>query len=223
VARPGDAYDAGMNHKAAGGFQDPAGTWNRRFSEAGYLFGTEPNAWLREHARAWSPGDRVLCVADGEGRNSIWLAQQGLQVDAFDISEVGVAKARAWAGRAAVAVRFAVASCDGLAWPQAAYDGVAAIFVQFADPAMRARLFANMAGCLRPGGTLVLQGYTPRQLEYRTGGPGIASHLYTQDLLREAFAELEIVTLREYEAELAEGTGHSGRSALIGLVARKPG
>jgi hypothetical protein len=86
---------------------------------------------------------------------------------------------------------------------------------------MRDRLFANMVKALKPGGFLVLQGYTPRQLEYRTGGPPHASHMYTPQLLREAFAGMEILQLREYEADLAEGKGHKGRSALIGMVARK--
>lgn len=201
---------------------DPAGTWNRRFESREFVFGTEPNAWLREHAHHWTPGQRVLCVADGEGRNSVWLARQGLQVDAFDIAEVGVAKARRLAEAAGVTVNLAVCDCDAVTWPHAAYDGVAAIFVQFADPAMRSRLFANMLRCLRPGGTLVLQGYTPQQLVYRTGGPSIASHLYTAPLLQEAFArDTRILVLREYEAELQEGAGHHGRSALIGLVARR--
>lgn len=203
-------------------FEDPAGTWNRRFSEPGYLFGTEPNAWLREHAGVWQAGQRVLCVADGEGRNSVWLAQQGLTVDAFDISEVGVRKARDFARITGVKVNFAVADVGELQWPRGLYDGVVAIFIQFADPALRARIFEGMVQCLQPGGLLVLQGYTPRQLEYRTGGPPIASHLYTPQLLRDAFAGMEILELREYEAELAEGTGHKGRSAVIGLVARKP-
>jgi SAM-dependent methyltransferase len=204
------------------GFDDPAGTWNKRFSAEGYLFGTEPNAWLRRHADVWPPGGRVLCVADGEGRNSVWLAERGLAVDAFDISEVGVRKARALAAERGVEVDFQVAGCEALAWPEAVYDGVAAIFFQFADPALRQRIFSGIARCLKPGGVLVLQGYGPRQLEYRTGGPPIASHLYTPALLREAFAELEILELLEYEAEVAEGTGHKGWSALIGLVARKP-
>jgi SAM-dependent methyltransferase len=120
-----------------------------------------------------------------------------------------------------VQVRFEVADCDGYAWREGAFDGVAAIFVQFADPPTRARLFENMKRALRPGGTLVLQGYTPRQLDYRTGGPPIASHLYTEAMLREAFADMDIVELREYEADVAEGTGHLGHSALIGLVARR--
>ena len=116
----------------------------------------------------------------------------------------------------------AVADCDGFAWRDEAWDGIAAIFVQFADPALRARMFARIVAGLKPGGTLLLQGYTPRQLDYRTGGPGVASHLYTEAMLREAFAALEVVELREYDAELREGSGHCGMSALIGLVARKP-
>lgn len=203
------------------GFSDPAGTWNQRFAAEGYLFGTEPNEWLREHAGIWQPGQRVLCVADGEGRNSVWLAKRGLQVDAFDIAEVGVAKARRLAAEQGVTVDYQVADCDGFAWPEARYDGVAAIFVQFADPALRERLFARMCSSLKPGGTLLLQGYTPKQLEYRTGGPPLLSHLYTAQMLREAFMTLDIVELREYEAEVHEGSGHRGRSALIGLVARK--
>lgn len=202
-------------------FEDPAGTWNRRFSESGYLFGTEPNAWLREHAGLWQAGDRVLCVADGEGRNSVYLADRGLIVDAFDISEVGIRKARDFARGTGVKVNFAVADIAQLQWPVNLYDGVAAIFIQFADPALRARIFHGMQRCLKPGGTLVLQGYTPRQLEYRTGGPPFGSHMYTPELLREAFAGMEVLALKEYEAELAEGTGHMGHSALIGFVARK--
>jgi 2-polyprenyl-3-methyl-5-hydroxy-6-metoxy-1,4-benzoquinol methylase len=202
-------------------FADPAGVWNRRFADDDYLFGTAPNDWLCGHATVWQPGDRVLCVADGEGRNSVWLAGRGLMVDAFDIAEVGVAKARRLAAAQGVNVNFAVADCDAYAWPKTAYDGVAAIFVQFADPAMRERLFANIVQSLKPGGSLVLQGYTPKQLEYRTGGPPFASHLYTEVLLRTAFTDLEISEIREYEAEIAEGSGHCGRSALIGMVARR--
>ena len=201
---------------------DPAGNWNRRFDEEGYLFGTVPNSWLRDHAEVWQPGQRVLCVADGEGRNSVWLAGRGLVVDAFDIAEVGVAKARQLAATQGVVVNFQISDCDVYPWPQDTYDGVAAIFVQFADPAMRERLFANIKRCLKPGGTLVLQGYTPKQLDYKTGGPSDIENLYTSDFLRSAFADWEIEELVEYDEDLTEGERHKGRSALIGLIARKP-
>lgn len=203
------------------GFADPAGTWNRRFSAPGYLFGTEPNAWLHAHADVWDAGQRVLCVADGEGRNSVFLAQRGLTVDAFDIAEVGVRKARDFARITGVKVNFAVSDIATLQWPESLYDGVAAIFIQFADPQLRTRIFEGMVRCLKPGGTLVLQGYTPKQLDYGTGGPPVASHMYTPQLLREAFQAMEILELQEYEAELAEGSAHKGYSALVGMVARK--
>ncbi len=203
-------------------FTDGAAMWNQRFSVDDYVFGREPNAYLRDQARHIAPGARVLCVADGEGRNSVWLARRGLQVEAFDISTVGVAKARELAGEAGVTVDYTVSDCDTWPWTAASHDAVVAIFIQFAHPAMRARLFDRMAQALKPGGVLILQGYTPAQLQHKTGGPGELSHLYTADLLREAFAALEIVELVDYEAELSEGAHHVGRSALIGLVARKP-
>ena len=82
-----------MNTPTPTPFANAADTWNQRFESEDYIFGTEPNAWLREHAGVWQPGQNVLCVADGEGRNSVWLAGQGLRVDAFDVASVGVAKA----------------------------------------------------------------------------------------------------------------------------------
>ncbi len=202
-------------------FGDAAAMWNQRYEGDELLFGEAPNDYLAAQAARLPRAGRALCVADGEGRNSAWLAQQGLRVDAFDIAERGVAKARALARRRGVSVNFAVADTDALAWPESLYDLVAAIFVQFADPAMRERLFANMVRALKPGGLLVLQGYTTRQLQYRSGGPQRADHLYTEELLRGAFAGLEIVELRSYDAELREGTQHAGMAALIGLVARK--
>lgn len=194
--------------------------WDQRFAATEYIFGTEPNLWLRDHAAAWQAGQRVLCVADGEGRNSVWLAKQGLMVDAFDISPVGIAKARTLAASQGVAVTYSVHDCEDFAWPQTTYDGVAMIFLQFADPIARARLFANIRNCLKSGGILILQGYTPKQLEYKTGGPPHLSHMYTESLLRQELTGFDIQIIQEYEADLNEGSKHVGRSALLGLVAR---
>lgn len=203
-------------------FSDAASTWNKRFSGPEYLFGRAPNGYLQAQAPLLPKKGTALCVADGEGRNSVWLAGQGLAVQAFDISDVAVAKARKLADEAGVSVDFTVADCDQWRWLPDSLDLVAAIFIQFADPPMRERLFANMARALRPGGMLILQGYTARQLEFKTGGPGQLAHLYTADLIRDSFERLNTVELVEYEAELNEGSQHAGRSALLGFVATKP-
>ena len=202
-------------------FTDAASTWDSRYNSNEYIFGKEPNRWLHQHNSALPDSGRVLCVADGEGRNSVWLASLGLEVDAFDVSKTGVEKARRLASEKNVSVNYAISDCDGFAWEEDTYDAVVAIFIQFADPAMRERLFNNIIKCLKPEGVVLLQGYTPKQLDYRTGGPPEVSHLYTSELLRNAFAQLRISELTEYEEVMQEGSRHHGLSALIGMVAHK--
>ena len=199
--------------------------WDQRFAAAGeaYVFGEAPNHFLEAHTDLLTDNSRVLCVADGEGRNSVWLAQNGHQVHATEFSPVALAKARQLAERAGVSVHFEHADVFHWEWPPAAYDAVVAIFIQFAAPAERARLFANLRGALKPGGLLLLHGYTPRQIGYGTGGPSAVENLYSEELLREAFGDMELLVLRTYEQEINEGAGHKGMSALIDLVARRPG
>ena len=203
------------------GFANPRETWDKRFSTPDYIFGTAPNAWLAAHAGLLQPGMRVLAVADGEGRNSVWMAQRGLHVDAFDISPVGVEKAKKLAADAGVQVNFQVCGVEDFAWKVGEYDAVVAIFIQFADPDTRAALFTRMQSALKPDGLILLQGYTPKQLDYKTGGPPNPDHLYTEELLRASFGDMDIAELRLYEDVLDEGSQHSGPSALAGLVARK--
>lgn len=202
--------------------------WTTRYRDAGehYLFGIEPNRFLAHRAALLESGRRTLAVADGEGRNSVWLAEQGLDVTAVEISSVAVDKARRLAAGRKVQVRFIEADMLAVDWPPAhfdqAFDWVIGIFIQFVGAEDRSRQFATMKRLTRSGGRILLQGYTPKQLDYRTGGPSSLENLYTQDTLRAAFADWEIEELVEYEDEIAEGSGHHGRSALIGLVARKP-
>jgi cyclopropane fatty-acyl-phospholipid synthase-like methyltransferase len=195
--------------------------WNERFAGPGYRFGTAPNHFLEAQKHRLAKGQRALAVADGEGRNGVWLARQGLDVTSVDISPVGQAKARALAKEAGVAMEIVEADLATWPWPVAAYDVVVAIFMQFAPPPLRARFFAGMQAALRPGGLLILEGYRPKQLEYGTGGPPQAENMYTRALLENAFAGMEILHLAEYDAEIAEGSGHKGMSALIDLVAKK--
>ncbi|MGB0127521.1 MAG: class I SAM-dependent methyltransferase [Rhodocyclaceae bacterium] len=201
---------------------DPRSFWDQRFDQEDYLFGKEPNAFLVSQAPLLRPGQRALSVADGEGRNSVWLALEGLDVTAVELSAPAIAKARRLADERGVNVGFHQADLLDWDFGQGRYDVIAAIFIQFLAPVEREVVFQRMAAALRPGGWLILQGYTPKQLEYRTGGPPCAENLYTSDLLMGAFAGLEIMHLWEHEAHVVEGTGHVGWSALIDLVARRP-
>jgi SAM-dependent methyltransferase len=162
---------------------------------------------------------RILAVADGEGRNSVHLAGRGHDVVAFDGSAVAVAKARALAAERGVRVDFAVSGVEDWDWSRR-FDAVVAVFIQFAAPELRARLLGWLAGAVRPGGLLLLHGYTPAQIALGTGGPPFVENMYTADLLARAFADHEILTLREYEEDLDEGPAHRGPSALIDCVVR---
>ncbi len=201
----------------------PAKVWNDIFDKPDYIFGTEPNDYLVEKKGYLHTGQKVLMVADGEGRNSVWVAELGACVDAFDLSEKAVEKAEKLAAERGVSVNYFVSGVDEWGWEEEKYDAVVVIFVQFATPNMRTRLFANCIRTLKKGGLLILQGYTPKQLEYKTGGPPILEHLYTEKMLREYFASLDIVELKMYDAFISEGPRHTGMSGLIGMVARKNG
>ena len=204
------------------GFDDAQAFWDQRYRAPEYIFGTEPNRFLVSQAALFHRGQRVLDIACGEGRNSVWLAQRGCRVLGIDISPLALKKARGLADDNKVEVEFQQADVRQWRWHPGELDAVVSIFIQFAAPAERASLFEGIQRALKPGGVLVLQGYTPRQLEYKTGGPPDAAHMYTESMLRQAFAGMELMHLREHEDTLAEGTKHVGRSALIDLVARKP-
>lgn len=198
-------------------------SWDEKFAAEGYLFGEGPNAFLARQADRLKPYRNALAIADGEGRNGVWLAAQGLDVTSMDASSVGLAKAEALAARRGVTLTTQLVDIAVYDWPEGGFDVVVGIFFQFAPPDLRDAIFAGMIRALRPGGLLLLEGYTPRQLQFGTGGPKQLNQLYTADLLREKFAALEILELSEYEAELEEGTRHRGSSALVDLVATKAG
>ncbi|MDD2686666.1 MAG: class I SAM-dependent methyltransferase [Gallionella sp.] len=193
--------------------------WDARYAGDEYHFGTEPNAFLVSQRHLLKPGMSCLAVADGEGRNGVWLAEQGLHVLSSDTSVVAQTKAKKLAQQRGVSMRFELA--DMMSWEGAQFAVVAAIFIQFVGPSLRARQFEILKQHLLPGGLLLLQGYTPRQLDYRTGGPSQVENLYTEMMLREAFSDMEIVHLVEHDDVIREGAGHSGMSALIDMVARK--
>jgi cyclopropane fatty-acyl-phospholipid synthase-like methyltransferase len=195
--------------------------WNERYAGEDYHFGTEPNAFLTAQHGLLKSGMHCLAVADGEGRNGVWLAEQGLKVLAVDSSPVALDKAQRLARERGVELELELADMSSWAWPESRFDVVAGIFIQFAPPGLREQMFVHLKRCLKPGGLLLLQGYTPRQLEFKTGGPSQVENLYTEPLLSEAFADMDILHLAEHDSFISEGAGHHGISALIDLVARK--
>lgn len=195
--------------------------WESRFSQEGYLFGTEPNAFLKAQAHRLGPGQDVLSVADGDGRNGVWLAEQGLNVHSVDFSPTALEKAATLAKARGVAIRTERADLVSWAWPVEAYDIVVAIFFQFASPAERKRMFDGMKQALKPGGLLLMEGYGPKQLKYGTGGPRRLDYLYTRALLEDAFSDFASIEIDKYETELSEGARHTGMSALIDFIGRK--
>lgn len=195
--------------------------WNERYAGEDFFYGTEPNAFLASHKALLKPGMRCLAVADGEGRNGVWLAEQGLEVLSVDGSHVAQAKAKKLAQQRGVAMAFEQVDLLQWDWGENEYDVVVAIFIQFVTSPDREQMFAAIKRCLKPGGLLLLQGYTSRQLVYKTGGPSQVENLYTETMLANAFADMDILQLHEHDSIIREGSGHSGMSALIDLVARK--
>jgi SAM-dependent methyltransferase len=213
--------------------------WDNRYAEPGYAYGTGPNAFLATQRGLLKPGMTALAVADGEGRNGVWLAQQGLEVLSVDGSDVGLRKTRELAGERGVPIRTELVELTAWDWPRGEFDVVVAIFIHF-PPAQRARMHRAMLEALKPGGVLILEAFTPEQLNYKSGGPPVLEMLCTADMLRQDLsggegangASLhratrldpigEILMLDEILTDLDEGRYHRGRAAVLRLLARRP-
>jgi cyclopropane fatty-acyl-phospholipid synthase-like methyltransferase len=195
--------------------------WDIRFEREDYLFGTAPNAFLAQQKDYVKSGMSVLAVADGEGRNGVWLAEQGADVLSVDASRIGLGKASVLAASRGVSLKTEVADFSQWHWPENEFDVVVAIFIQFGGPALRDEMFKGMKRALKSGGVLLMQGYRPEQLGYGTGGPPKVENLYTETLLKDSFDDMNILLLTSHDSVIHEGAGHEGMSALIDLVARK--
>jgi SAM-dependent methyltransferase len=193
--------------------------WNERYAVPEYVYGTEPNDFLAEQAHALT--GPVLSLAEGEGRNAVYLAGLGLDVLGVDASAVGLAKADALAKTKGVAIRTLVADLGTFDPEPETFGSVISIFAHLPSPIRRV-LYPKVVRCLRPGGLLVLEAYTPAQLDFGTGGPKDEDLLMSAPKLLEEFAGLEMVFIREIERDVMEGTFHYGRSAVVQYVGRKP-
>jgi cyclopropane fatty-acyl-phospholipid synthase-like methyltransferase len=195
--------------------------WETRYAAPDFIFGTAPNAFLKEQAHLLRKGQSALSIADGEGRNGVFLAEQGLDVLSLDFSPQAQAKVRKLAAERGVKLRIEQADVIEWNYPADTFDMVAAIFIQFAAPAERAKIFAGIKRTLKKGGLLLMQGYTPKQLDYKTGGPPHLDHLYTREMIEAVFGDFAKLDIREHERAISEGTHHVGMSALIDIVATK--
>ena len=195
--------------------------WNARFAEDGYAYGTEVNAFLASRKQYLHAGMQVLAVADGEGRNGVWLAQRGMDGLSVDASEVGLAKAQQLAKDRGVTLHTELADLTVWAWPQGRFDALVAVYVHFM-PEHRARMHHAMLAALKPGGILILEAFTPGQLAYASGGPTVSAMLYTADMLRADFGAGEILFLEEKITRLEEGRYHRGEASVVSLVLRRP-
>ncbi|KEP68652.1 SAM-dependent methyltransferase [Thioclava dalianensis] len=196
--------------------------WNERFSGVDYLYGRAPADFVARQQWRIPRGAKVLSIAEGEGRNAVYLAEQGAQVTALESSANARGKAADLARERGVSLAFISDDLRGYDWPDGIYDFVLGCFFQFADPAFRDEIFDGIAQALTPGGIAMIHGFARRQPRYGSGGPGQVSQLYDLDLLHQAFPRWEVLHQADYDADLDSGTGHSGRAALIDFVVRKP-
>lgn len=199
--------------------------WDQRYSEAGFAFGEAPNAWLKTQRARFTVGQRALVPGDGEGRNGVWLAELGLNVTTVDASRIGVHKANLLAAERGVTIDAKIADLTTWDWPVEQFDVIAAIYLHFPSN-LRAEMHFRMLQALKPGGVLILEGYSLRQLVYRaggsTGGPSDPDMLFEPEDIAEDFDTAEIEYLDEARVTLAEGKRHRGASSVVRLIATRP-
>lgn len=195
--------------------------WEARYAEEGLAYGVEPNEFLVLQRQYFKPGMKVLVVGDGEGRNGVWLARQGLDVTTVDYAQAGINKAKALATQHNVSLQTLCQDLTEWRWPHAAFDAVVSIYLHFPS-AIRPRMHAAMLAALKPGGVLILEAFNKGQLKYRSGGPPGADALFSAELLAKDFSGADIDLLEECVVDLNEGNYHVGPGAVVRLVLHRP-
>ena len=194
--------------------------WDKRYSEAGFAYGTKPSLYLVSKSKLLKPGMKVLAIGDGEGRNGIWLAEQGMEVTIIDQSEIGLNKARHLAAEKSVVIQTLCEDLVSWEWPVNTYDAIVSIFVHF-GPTERPTVHKSIVNALKVGGWLMMQSFHKDQINRNSGGPKNVEMLYTVDMLARDFSGLRIEELEEAETDLDEGVYHHGTAAVINLLGQK--
>lgn len=194
--------------------------WNDRYQDEKYIYGQHPNVFLRDNANLFQNGDTVLTLAEGEGRNAVFLAQKGCKVRGVDFSRAGRAKTLKLAQKQEVTVDYDVADLTQYYMGNAKWDGIVSIFCHLSE-SNRSALYQSIEQALKPGGILLLESYNKKQLEFNTGGPKELSHLLSLHELEKAFKNFEMIVAQDVEREIVEGHCHNGMSSVTQFIARK--
>jgi SAM-dependent methyltransferase len=194
--------------------------WDERYSDEDYAYGTEPNDFLVEAAH-YLPAGRILCIGEGEGRNAVWLTGQGYQVTALDNSSVGLGKAQQLARSRGTSIETVHADLAEYIFEEEHWDGVVSIFCHL-PPELRKKVHRRLVSALRPGGVLVLEAYTPDQLELGTGGPAVKEMTMDLEGLEAELKGLSFVHGKELQRPVNEGKYHNGIGSVVQVVGIKP-
>lgn len=195
--------------------------WDERYSAKEYAYGKEPNGFLEQHVLQ-IPKGKILSLAEGEGRNAVFLAKMGYQVTAVDSSIIGLRKAEMLAKECEVDVDFVHADLAEYTIGYNLWDGIISIFCPLPS-ALRKVIHKNVVGGLKTNGVYLLQAYTPAQLNYGTGGGNSADVMQSKTTLSEELMGLEFAYLRERERKVVEGIYHTGLASVVEAIALKPG
>ena len=193
--------------------------WEQRYGVDEYVYGTEPNGFLKDHVSALPMGD-VLCLAEGEGRNAVFLAATGRRVASVDLTEAGVAKTRRLAAAVGVPVDAVVGDLATFDLGVDRWDGVVSVFAHMPS-AVRVEVHRRVVASLRPGGVVLLEAYTPDQIGRGTGGPASPDLMMSVEGLKDELAPLEFAHAEERQRSIVEGTLHTGIGSVVQVIARK--
>lgn len=194
--------------------------WHQRFDQESYYYGTQPNDFLREQLATLPANGKILSIGEGEGRNAVYLAQQGFEVTAIDGAASGLAKAQKLAAERGVHINTQCVDLNDYEFKENRWDGIIIIFCHL-PPALRQRVHEQVVRALKPNGICLMEVYRPEQLAFGTGGPSNVDMLYSKETLQKDLQGLKMIRLENVERLIQEGEGHNGQSAVVQVVAKK--
>lgn len=194
--------------------------WNERYRNEEFFYGKEPNDFLKDASKSMPKGSKVLCLAEGEGRNAVYLACQGHEVTAIDLSNIGLEKLQHFAKQKNVEIKTEVADLSEYIIKENYWDAIISIWCHLPS-SLRQKVHNNCVKGLKNNGVFILEAYTSKQLEFKTGGPSNIDLLMSEVELRKELSGMHFDIIRELEREIHEGAGHNGMSAVVQIMATK--